>query len=150
MYQNKPGTAIPDFTKLSIFYKNFLTGVWDPKPGARAPGGRGGVRGWGYPSRLSDRPKRRNKIKKIIQRTNTNEHSPPPCLICSPAALPASCLLALPDADCPAAGSKVRICTVLRTFTMSHCTTTTLFCCHSAQFPPLLSLIRQVICLFDA
>lgn len=64
MYQNKPGTAIPDFTKLSIFYKNFLTGVWDPEPGARAPGGRGGVRGWGYPGRLSDRPKRRNETKK--------------------------------------------------------------------------------------
>lgn len=65
MYQNKPGTAIPDFTKLSIFYKNFLTGVWDPDPGARAPGGRGGYGGGGYPGRLSDRPKRRNKIKKL-------------------------------------------------------------------------------------
>lgn len=52
MYQNKPGTAIPDFTKLSIFYKNFLTGVWDPEPGARAPGGRGGYGGRGDPSRL--------------------------------------------------------------------------------------------------
>lgn len=57
MYQNKPGTAIPDFTKLSIFYKNFLTGVWDPEPGARAPGGRGGVRGVGVSQQAVRPPK---------------------------------------------------------------------------------------------
>ena len=51
MYQNKPGTAIPDFTKLSIFFKNFLTGVWDPEPGACAPGGEGwGTGGGGIPA----------------------------------------------------------------------------------------------------
>lgn len=81
MYQNKPGTAIPDFTKLSIFYKNFLMGVWDPEPGARAPGGRGWGAGVGVSRQAADRPKRRNETKKITQRTSTKEQNPPSCLI---------------------------------------------------------------------